>query len=232
MIVALAHEVRRQLVAVDRLEVTHDELNNIQATQAELENVAQEALIFTATLRAIRDRVSTADIDVARRQCERAVADLERSLEKFAAEPRQVADLRQIQRRIQEARSSIAAGWSAYATHLIRPNRDLLLLVRGLPEIAEQLNDINQLLAKLDTQAQVAPRSGSDLTRFDAHLHELEARLVAVKQLDPAIKLFLEKVRTGKATIDDLSPAVLEWCREGNHAATFTITFAPRSGAL
>lgn len=225
MIVTLAQEVRSRLVTVDQLEVTRNEISNIEATREELEKVAQDVLVLTTTFSALRPRIAAPVAETVRNQCERIAADLERSLARFASERRQVSDLKQIQRRLQEARSSLAQGWSTYATSVVRPSRELLQLVGGLPEIAAQRGTIDQLIAQLDSQAQAAPRSEVELTRFDERVRDLEGRLAALKQLDPEIKAFLTKVRTHEATIEDLSPAVLRWCREGSHASSFVISF-------
>jgi hypothetical protein len=43
--------------------------------------------------------------------------------------------------------------------------------------------------------------------------------------LDPAISDFLNIVFNGEATLADLSDEILAWCRQGNRARTFKITF-------
>lgn len=230
MIVSLAAGVQDRLAQVHQLELTSNALSNIQATLDELRKVEQVVDRLRAVMAVISPRLAVGSVADLQGQAERIADELESSHAAFKSNRRQVTELRTILRRVEQLAANAGALWTAYAGALIAPNREILALVRSLPEVAEQRHTIDALIAQLETQVQTPPQTRQALARFDTALDEVEHRLAAVKQLSPEVKAFLEKVRAGAATVADLTPAVLDWCRHGEHAAAFAISFVAGRG--
>lgn len=228
MIVALASQVQENLKLVSRLERDKNEAENIQATLVALHEANKLFAEVSKGVQILAARLPAATITELQDQADKIATDVDSSLSAFAENRRQVQKLRTIQQRIQQLKDRVVSAWKEYVANLLDPQLEVLALVQSLPEIVAQQDDINRLVLQLRSRAEHLPQSSATLGEIDARLGELQQRLAAVRQLSPEVKSFLDKVRAGTATIVDLTPTVLDWCCQGEHAKAFAIRFVTR----
>lgn len=230
MIVALAEQVRNTLSHMHQLEVAQSEVENIEATLAELRRVDQALDSLSVTLRIIQQRLPNEIISILQSQANKLATDIESSRAAFTQNRRQVDSLRTIQSKLQKISTDIANAWASYAEQRFMPHREILELVRRLPEVAAQDEAISRLVDQIQAQVRKSPGSTAELGAFDARIADLSQRLALVEQLAPAIREFLGKVRDERATVADLTPEVLSWLQKSQHTTAFAISFTERKG--
>lgn len=228
MIVALASQVQENLKLVSRLERDKNEAENIQATLVALHEANKLFAEVSKGVQILAARLPAATITELQDKADKIATDVDSSLSAFAENRRQVQKLRGIQQSIQKLKDQLLAAWSDYVTNLLNPQLELWKLVQSLPEIMAQQAAIDRLVQQLRSSITHLPSSSATLGEIDGRLGELQQRLSTVKQLSPEAKSFLDKVRAGTATIVDLTPTVLDWCRQGDHAKAFAIRFVTR----
>jgi chromosome segregation ATPase len=230
MIVTLSRTICQQLEESGRLEQQQNEVKNIQATLDTLNKLKSTIHDFRIRYQAICSRIPPENVEYIQQQATTLVQEIETSRNNFANNRRQVPALSKTEKAIKKMMQDIEAQWKSYANDQIKPLAETLTLIRALPEIARQEEAINSLLTRLRTLAKTLPSSYAELTEFDTTHQQLERRLATLEGLSPAIHEFLQKVQHGTATLNDLSNDILDWCRQGDHASTFTISFRRNKG--
>ena len=143
----------------------------------------------------------------------------------YDRERRQVLPLRDIANKLQIQAQKIEGLWRNYAESLVNPHFDWLELVRVLPEVREYEATLNGLKTSLQHHAAILPRTPAELGDFDEKFAQLRSRLANLESLHPEVKSFLRKAYNHQATIADLTDEVIRWCRQGEHAKVFRISF-------
>jgi hypothetical protein len=113
--------------------------------------------------------------------------------------------------------------WSTYALGKLAPLARLMDLAAELPGAQDVLTQPQSYLAGLNAGARVLPRSAEDVQLFHARLFALEQTLTSVSQFTDEQQAFINKLRSGTATVQDLTPALLAWCQEKGLARTMKI---------
>lgn len=225
MIVELANEACRQLDDLDALEIAKKEANDIHATLKELANIKTIAIQLSELCSLLSGRLPLRDIQSV--EIPKILKSIQGSHAKFShdRERRQVPTLRDIVSKLQALVVKIEGLWRKYAESLVNPHFELLDLVRYLPEVREQEAILNGLKNHLQHYAAILPRTEAELLDFDQKFDQLKSRLANLENLHPDVRSFLRKAYNHQATVADLTDEVIQWCRQGEHAKVFQISF-------
>lgn len=111
-------------------------------------------------------------------------------------------------------RNSLNAVWKESASKECTPIIESLTSLRGLLGNAKEADSIIEYLNKVQSST---PASTSAL---DKYLANIEKGKKIIEELhfdsDPEVVSFIKKVRTQKATINHLTPHILEWLKDNN----------------
>lgn len=115
---------------------------------------------------------------------------------------------------VELCRNALNAVWKESADKKCTPIIEALMSLKGL---LENTTEADALISYLTKAKNTPPSLIEDL---DTYINNIEKGQKIIDSLhfdsDPEIKDFIEKVRTQKATIDNLSPHILEWLKT-NH---------------
>ena len=224
MIVTQAQKVREQLTTLKKLEEDAENRKDIEATYDELKQVTAALRQFSTLYQRIRGRLDAEKTAYIAAQVGQMAKNIETSQQEFAEKRRQVKALKEANKQVKELTQNAEASWKLYAESQLAPQRELLDLVRQLPEINKQLKEIDALTARLEAFTQSSPKNAAEVKEFDQKLAKLAKRLSNLN-LEPDVETFLRDVLRSQATLADLSDEILEWCRQGDRAKTFKIAF-------
>lgn len=115
---------------------------------------------------------------------------------------------------VELCRNALTAVWKESADKKCTPIIESLISLKGF---LENTTEADTLIAYLTKAKNTPPSLVEDL---DIYLSNIEKGQKIIESLhfdsDPEVKAFIERVRTQKATIDNLSPHILEWLKT-NH---------------
>jgi hypothetical protein len=225
MIVAQAQKVRDQLVTLKNLEEDEKNRKDIEATYNAVQQVTAILTQFATLYALVCPRLETQQKLYIIGQVRQISQAITTSQHDFAQQRRQVKSLQNIrQQQIEPLKQQTEENWKLYAENQLRPQFELLTLVRQLPEVTSQQSEFDILKDRLKQFVDKPPRSKTELAEFDQKLQKLTKQLSGLK-LEPVIRGFLNSVLQGEATLADVSDEVLTWCRQGKRAKTFKVTF-------
>ena len=115
-------------------------------------------------------------------------------------------------------------GWSTYAQGKLSPILPLLDLAAQLPGLQDAAARLRIEWDALRTLATKLPKSSAEVTRFHERLAALDDKVRAGSSLNDEQRSFLNRLRLGAATLNDLSPELLEWCKQNGLARSLKIT--------
>jgi len=115
-------------------------------------------------------------------------------------------------------------GWSTYAQGKLSPILPLLDLAAQLPGLQDAVARLRIEWDALRTLATKLPKSSAEVTRFHERLAALDDKVRAASSLNDEQRSFLNRLRLGEATLNDLSPELLVWCKQNGLARSLKIT--------
>jgi chromosome segregation ATPase len=230
MIGALSKQLGQQLEEVGLLEQQQQEVKSIQATLDKLDNLKSTTQSLKKQHQVLWSRFPDDTVQSIRQTAASMVQALEQSRDNFEKQRRQVRELSNVETDAKKLLKQVNDQWSLYVSAQLAPHIELLKLVQVLPEIVRQEQEINELLNQFEALKTNPPSSAPKLAEFDTKLQQLSERLAIQQGLSPAVREFLQKVQQGTATLNDLSDDILAWCRQGDHARAFAISFRHGSG--
>ena len=121
---------------------------------------------------------------------------------------------------------SMRTMWASQVDREVKNESEIYLLVRSLPDVRSNGAQIDTVLRRLNTVKEQPPTSEEELVRYQEYVDTLRSQIGGIKGLTPAVQIFLEKMSQNSATIADLTPEILDWCREPSRAKLFAIRFA------
>ncbi len=116
--------------------------------------------------------------------------------------------------------------WASLVDREVKNESEIYLLVRSLPDIRSNGAQIDALLRRLNDIKEQPPSSKEEITRYQNNVDTLRSQISSIKGLTPAVQTFLKKISQDDATIADLTPEILDWCRDPSRAKQFAIRFA------
>lgn len=124
---------------------------------------------------------------------------------------------------VELCKSSLASAWREIANEKCGSVIESLATLRGL---LNNKKEVDELLAYLTKAKENMPASSKALNEFTTNV---EKGKKIVDELDftsnPQIKIFIDKVRKQKATVGDLTPAVLEWLNKNHLTGKIQLKF-------
>jgi hypothetical protein len=226
MIVALAEQASARLKTLDQRERSRSQAQALGATrQALAGQLRPEVTTLATTYQILASRVTPAALADVQEQAAKAAQDLRSSRVAFATQPKQDAAISKIKDAVARASTSLTDVWKQYAGSQLVAPIELLNMLYRLPELQGQASALDALRADLIARSQRVPRTEADLEKFEDVLRDLGGRMAGVRGLSESVRDFLHKAVAGTATVADLTDEVLAWCRKGDHAKTFHISF-------
>lgn len=116
--------------------------------------------------------------------------------------------------------------WASRVDREVKNESEIYLLVRSLPDVRSNGAQIDVVLRRLNVIKEQPPSSEEELIRYQDNVDTLRSQIEGIQGLTPAVQIFLEKMSQNSATIADLTPETLDWCREPSRAKHFAIRFA------
>lgn len=116
--------------------------------------------------------------------------------------------------------------WASQVDREVKNETEIYLLVRNLPDVRSNGAQIDAVLRQLNTIKKQPPASEEELIRYQENVDTLRSQIGGIQGLTPAVQIFLEKMSQDSATVADLTPEILDWCREPSRAKHFAIRFA------
>ena len=225
MIVALAERMQQQVVRLEQLEVAHTEAERINATNRALQQVTPKVAQVVSCLELVQARLATDDqqaIDAHLREISRRLSESRAS---FATLRQQTIALNKIEAAIDAELSTILAAWTRASERTAGPLVEVLAPLEHLPELQAKKVELQQLKHALRDRTSRLPANQADLDQFDTDVQHLRDSLTSVEGLSEEVVSFLRKVIAGTATLADLTDLVISWCRRGEHARVFKVSF-------
>lgn len=108
--------------------------------------------------------------------------------------------------------ANIESCWKAETNEKISAVIDSLTSLRSL---LKDKKEADEILEALETAKVMLP---SSIKGLDAYLNRMDQgkAIIDALHLNPETESFVQKVRTQKATLNDLTPHILEWLKENN----------------
>ncbi|MEO9028099.1 MAG: hypothetical protein ABI413_04715 [Ktedonobacteraceae bacterium] len=226
MIVSLVQETRQLTQEIVVRENAKSMVESVQETLSILAILRGKASQLQTHLQILRARLPTMDVQTALDNCKYGNIQLRDSASRFSIQPRQKNELQAVQKQIEKALSGLQKAWQSYASERTREPFELYILVGYLPEVAARQVVYDELKRKLTTASETVPSSWQQLQTFDQTIEQFTQMLGEIEGLNEAVKGFLLKTLSGTASLADVTDEVLQWCRQGQHARTFSIRFA------
>jgi len=226
MIVSLVQETCKLIQEVDDRENAKSVVESVLETLGALEALKEKIFQLQMGIQTLRPRLSPADLQKALETGAHCAAQIRRSTSQFTVQPRQKNELQVVQNQIQRTLGELHKAWMTYATGRAREPEDLYQIVCYLPEVIARKATYDELRRKLQTASETTPSSWQMLQAFDQMIEQFKQMLGEIEGLSEAVKAFLLKALNGTATLADITDEVLQWCRQGQHAQTFSVRFA------
>lgn len=225
MLVAMSKDVIKTLNEVDSLQETRENAGAIKATFDELQKMLKVAYQIDVILSLLRLRFSEKDMQRFTYTVNGLLRELRTSQQTFEQTRNQEKALSNLSDKMQNLVKEIKSSWRIYAEQQAQQSFELLKLVKYLPEVQDEQEQLTELENRLTVYFDRVPTTPTNLTEFDQSLQELKHRLSNVSGLSESIRLFLQKTLNGQATLADMTDEVLDWCRRGKRAPAFAIRF-------
>lgn len=226
MIVSLVRETCELIREIDEREKAKNDAESVEETLGALTALSEKVIQLQTSIQLLAGRLPSSDIKSAIFIGERCASQVSRSAEQFVIQPRQKIELQATQSQIQKALDSLQTAWQSYAAECMREPFDLYRLVCSLPEVAAHKAAYDDLQRQLLTAKNTLPSSARQLQDFDRAIEQFKQLLREIEGLSEAVKAFLLKTLGGTAFLADVTDEVLQWCRQGQRAQTFSIQFA------
>lgn len=225
MIVAQANRTLQSLKRAEDLKKVQSKHEHLQATLDKLQRVDQALVDLISVHNTISDCLTGEMHSNYWQGFGGLLEALEQSRQQFESEPRQVDSLRGVQQRIVRLRRLLDRAWYIAAHPQFEQYEKLANLVRSLPEVQDQLSDIDRLISLLRGHLNAAPSDLDARCQHDADMKRLAEHLESIEGLNDRIRRFLSRVAEGKATLADVNEDVLEWCKQERRSVSFAISF-------
>jgi hypothetical protein len=136
------------------------------------------------------------------------------------------SDVRSLSNHIEAFKQDAHVRWNTYKNALITDTlqaRIQIIYSIGLPTTRGQLLQLNAQLTRL--QALDLP-SGADLDRLADVVNQIEQTVKeALPEMSAEVADFLERLSTGTARLTDVTPLIVEWCKENGLLDRVTLRF-------
>jgi hypothetical protein len=130
---------------------------------------------------------------------------------------------KQIQPALKKLTDDTLRCWYVYADGRVQPLRDQFAFAQQFPRMHTEVNEINAMLAEVSSSAQKLPGRPTEVSAFHRQIAALEKKLQRIKGYSHEQTAFLTKIQTGTATLDDVTPALLEWCQQEGIATSLKV---------
>jgi len=206
------------------LQIKNQEFD-IQNTLAQLKNVnfELEQLIDGYKL---RNELFPDQDDLFKEKLYTIYKDIQEVKNKFIIDKKfkQATEIQQISTSINDHKRMIERFWFLYVQNHIHPLQELATIAETLPQMKDQISRVNEILNKLESYKQRTPnlKVFDDFKKYSTQLSDL---LEDIKGLDEDKVIFLKKILKKTASVSDLTPEILEWCKSTNISISLVVRF-------
>ncbi len=225
MIVALAQDTAVTVQQWQTFKQDQQTAEDIKATLDKLRTLDRRLELLARSYRLIAKYLTTEMIQYVQEQLQALLSNLDELQAQFNRRRDLVSNIAAYLQNAAGIEDQLKRFWYLYASEQINRQSELYDLIKNLPEVKKQRNNIEKLLSKLQAQQQNLPNSAPELEEFDQRLAQVSQSMESLQSLSASIQEFLRKVGRNECTIADLSEDVLVWCWQENRAHNFKVTF-------
>jgi hypothetical protein len=224
MIIPLATKLREQVADFTRLRQSASQVDSIELTKSDLAAIRAKLEICTRMFLVLENCFSAEQNQLLRAELAVISRQLAESKRNYATEFNQHTALVRVQSRAQTLVDTMKGFWNQYAENRLRALRELARFARQLPRMQANLLAIESTFSQLEGLARKLPERATDVELFHSKLTQLSAALRNMEGMNPQQTAFLDKVGNGSATLADISPELLDWCRREELAPLLKIS--------
>lgn len=125
----------------------------------------------------------------------------------------QARDLSQIASSVKSLHDNLTELWLVYAQDKMRTYQELARIARTLPQMNQSIPQIDKLIHEMASATKNLPTMSS-WSMFHSQLQRLAELLDDIQGLPQEKRELLQLISDGKATLKDITPDLLKWCRE------------------
>lgn len=133
-----------------------------------------------------------------------------------------------IQKSVKSAKNDISRAWMIYVQKQKQPYQELANIADTLPQMKNKTGQIESLIQQLERIAQKLPNKNI-WSEFESKKQQLAILLDNLQGLGEEKRQFLERIRTRRASVSDLTPDLLKWCEEQGISSSLAVRFKDRA---
>lgn len=224
MIVDLVRKFEKDIADYEILSRRVTQADDIETTAAKLDTLYQELKNWHVSFKTIEPYLDVNSQGGLRVYASKLSRQIEESRDLFETEFNQNEKLKSALETFDRLKKDTLRSWLVFAQSRVNPLRDLAEFARRLPRMQGQMGAIDGLLQSVSSSMQRLPARREDVKTFLEELRTLDSKLANIKGLGVEQRDFLNKVRIGTATLEDITGPLLEWCKEENLAAKIKVS--------
>lgn len=227
MLVAQTKNLIEQLEQLNRQEVKGREATSIENTNIALKGLKSEINSLKGLYALLHDQLAPVVVESSLANAARLSKDLKNSRQGFIEDEiyNQANVVNKIANQVKQQRERLQQNWQSQVNRNVERFNNLWNLVRLIPEMKSNKQQIQNLLDQLKEYQTRFPQSGMDLQFYFQLVTSLDEQLTGAEGLSPKIKNFLEKLSQNKITFADIDEEIFGWCKDKKRAKTFQISF-------
>jgi len=227
MITDLAQRVCQKVNELDQRNRGASINQNIQRTGIYLEKFRNRYKPVAESVQLCQYRLKASDRTTLVEKLRFAKSILLQSRKVFLTETNQIAALNEADEVIQkDLLPQLAKVWFDSINNEVKPiSETIKMTYTFLPEADQSI--IVTAQNEIKERMRVLPKKAEDVAMLEAYIGRLRAYTQEDNgDLSPEVKLFLNKVQSGEATLNDLNDEVLRWIRDSGNAIKFYVSLS------
>lgn len=223
MIVSLSTQLGDQVTEYVRLRHRASQVGAIQATMGELDKLRNFVLGWATIYPLVEGYFDDGQRLDLRARATYIHRRLQESKNAFGDEYNQHSLLDPLQTRCQQLIETTRSYWQRYAESKLGDLRERARIARQLPDMQPKLQTIETTVAQLEQLARKLPEKKSDIESFHDKIAQLDGALRLMQGINAEQTALLRKLDSGSASLVDISPELLAWCKEAKLAPLLKI---------
>lgn len=185
----------------------------IQRTRQALKELDGAVELLAAAISTVAPLLDLTELEQLRTSAHTLARLIVRSKDLFPSQTNQTVQLAAAKRDAETLWEGVRSGWKKYANARVQPLREKVIFARQLPSMRAGREERTRILDSLTRRVAELPTAPAHLRGFENDLRELGEHLAALAGDTPEHTSFLGRAVAGTATLDDVTPEILDWCR-------------------
>ena len=214
MINQLASEIVLHTQDYAQLQKMVSQAESVRDTVTLLDEISSQLRKWADVFTMISPLIASDSVEAIHLEAARIGRQLAVSRDEFVVQNfQQATKLTQLKSRVERLRSITKDAWCEYARETVAPYNELALIAERLPKMARHLEAIYGYLATVQKQSDDLPSKPEAVEQFHAHIGRLETLLSDLEGLPSDVRVFLDKLMKGEASMVHVTQTVFDWCR-------------------